>query len=508
MITPPRRTARWVPLAIAATAALCASAPAATALDTTIRIEGSAATLVPESAIDIEGDGTDATVYDVDFAAWPVSRGSAFWQVYRAASGAALGFGFKGYSFGLQVLTIGPDGSGGTVGWQYKVNHVAAQVGAESTELAAGDEVLWFHGGFAGARDLDVRPSADRVPRGSSFTVDVTSYDENGVGSPAAGATVAYGPAQATADGHGRATFIAQGAGLAGVRATRAGDVRSATRQVCSYADDPTVCNLPPQPPVDAGLGPQPPGPAADTVAPGSAVRAPALGSTRGAVRAIRGTAGPDRSDIAGVEVSLGLRVGTLCRFRTVSGALGTARDCARPEWVTARVAGGNWILPLGRRGLAPGVWRIETRATDGAGNAEAVRVPGANIGAVRVRGRVVAPVTRITSPRHGSRPARPVAVRGVAGPAAADIALVQVALARRAAGGCRFITASGRLGPVRSCARPVYLPARSRGARWTLPLRTPASPGAWRVLARARGAEGTVGRPALAAFRVTGGRR
>jgi hypothetical protein len=506
--TPPRRMARWAPLAIAATAALCASAPAASALDTTIRIEGSAETLVPESAITIEADGTDATLYDVDFAAWPVSRGSAFWQVYRAASGAGLDFGFKGYSFGLQVLTIGPDGSAGSVGWQYKVNHVAAQVGADSTMLADGDEVLWFHGGFAGARDLDVAPSADRLPRGTSFTVTVVSYDETGAPSPAAGAAVTYGTAQATADGQGRATFIAQGAGVAGVRATRAGDVRSATRNVCSYDADPTVCNLPPAPPGEPAPASPPAGAGADTVAPGSAVRVPALGSTRSAVRRLAGTAGPDRSDVARVEVSAGLRVGTLCRFRTAAGGLTGVRDCGRPEWLTARVAGGNWMLPLGRRGLTPGVWRIETRATDGAGNTETVRLPGTNIGAVRVRGRVIAPVTRITSPRPGGRVPRLSSLRGVAGPAAADIALVEVALARRTARGCRFVTASGRLARARSCSRPVYLPARSHGARWILPLATPPAPGVWRALARARGAEGTVGRPAVVTFRVTGGRR
>jgi hypothetical protein len=503
--TPPRRTARWGSLAIAATVALCASAPAATALDTTIRIEGSAATLVPESAIDIEADGTEATLYDVDFAAWPVSRGSAFWQVYRAASGAALDFGFKGYSFGLQVLTIGPDGSGGTVGWQYKVNHVAAQVGAESTALSAGDEVLWFHGGFAGARDLDVSPSSDRLPRGTSFTVAVVSYDENGAASPAAGARVTYGASQATADAQGRATFIAQGTGVAGVRATRAGDVRSATRNVCSYGDDPAVCNLAPAPATPVAA---PAGPGADTVAPGSAVRAPALRSTRGAVRSIAGTAGPDRSDIARVEVSAGLRVGTLCRFRTARGGLTAARGCGRPEWVAARVAGGNWILPLGRRGLAPGIWRIETRATDGAGNTESVRVPGANIGAIRVRLRTVAPVTRIRAPRPAARVARVGAVRGTAGPAAADIALVEVALARRVVGGCRFLAASGRLTRVRSCARPVFVPARSRGARWSRPVSGPLPPGAWRALARSRSAEGTLGAPTAVRFRVTGARR
>ena len=60
-------TSLRVTLAAACAAGLMA-APLATALDTTIRVEGSSANLVPESAIPIEGTGT-ATVYDTGFAA-------------------------------------------------------------------------------------------------------------------------------------------------------------------------------------------------------------------------------------------------------------------------------------------------------------------------------------------------------------------------------------------------------------------------------------------------------
>lgn len=492
----PARAARLATVAacVATIAAGAAAAPAqADALDTTIRVEGSAATLVPESAISIEGAGTEE-LWDNSFTPWPVHRGSAFWQVYRAASGGAQNFEFKGFPFGLQVVAIGADVSGGSVGWQFKVNHVSPQVGADQTALASGDSVLWYYGGFAGARDLDVAPSADALRRGTSFTATVVSYDADGAPSPAAGASVAYGAATATADAQGRATFIAQGDGVQGVRASRAGDVRSATRAVCTYDADPAVCNVagpPPEP--GAPSAPTPTaggGLVADTVAPGSAIGQPVLRSRRAKVRSIAGTAGPDRTDVAKVEVSLGLRVGTQCRFRTKSGRLTAARACADPEWVTALTAGTRWLLPLGGKNLRKGAWRVESRATDGAGNVESTRIPGANIGAFTVRGRVIRPVSRITSPKAGTRRARVTDLRGTARPAAADIQLVEVAVARRTTAGCRFLTRKGTFTGTRPCAKRVFLPTDSRGARWTLDLDAPLAAGRWLAWTRATSAD------------------
>ncbi|HSJ74223.1 MAG TPA: DUF4430 domain-containing protein, partial [Miltoncostaeaceae bacterium] len=239
------RTSLRVTLAAACAAGL-AAAPAAAALDTTIRVEGGTANLIPESAIPIEGAGT-ATVFDTSFAAVDVSRASAFWQLYRATSSTGLGLGFEYFpAFGsVLVQRIGPDANAGVVGWQFRVDHVAPPVGADQTALSQGDSVLWYFGAPDGARELDVAPSSDRVPAGSAFSVAVTSYAADGTAAPGAGATVTYGGAAATADAAGRATFVAQAAGTRTVTATRAGDIRSAARQVCSYADDPAACNLP-----------------------------------------------------------------------------------------------------------------------------------------------------------------------------------------------------------------------------------------------------------------------
>jgi hypothetical protein len=374
------RTSLRVTLAAACVAGL-AAAPAAVALDTTIRVEGGTANLIPESAIPIEGAGT-ATVFDRNFASVDVSRASAFWQLYRATASTGLGLGFEYFPAFSSILVqrIGPDANAGTVGWQFRVDHVAPAVGADQTALSQADSVLWYFGGVDGARELDVAPSSDRVAAGSPFTVTVTSYAADGSPAAGGGATVNYGGASAVADASGRASFVAQAAGTRTVTATRAGDIRSAARAVCSYADDPAACNLPVRP---SGAAPTA-APGADTVAPGSRITHPRIGSRPRVVRAIRGVAGPDRSDIARVEVAVARRVGTQCRFRAGSGGLTPPRPCSQQLWLRARSSGGEWALGLGR-GLLPGVWRVWSRAVDGAGNRERVALARVNGGQFRV---------------------------------------------------------------------------------------------------------------------------
>jgi hypothetical protein len=389
------RTTLRASLAAACVAGL-AVVPVATAIDTTIRVEGTSATLVPESAIPIEGTGT-ATVFDRTGAAADVSRGSAFWQLYRATSTTGLGLTYQYFpSFdSILVQGIGPDANAGTDGWQFKVDHVAPQVGPSAAQLAPGDSVLWYFGAGDGARDLDVTLSGDRLAAGSPLGVTVTSYGPDGAPSPAAGALVRYGGATATADSAGHASFVAQAAGTATVVATRAGDVRSPARAVCSYAGDPAACNLPPAAPAGPAPGGTPAGAAAlaDTVAPGSRITAPRLNRRSARVAIIRGVAGPDRSDVRRVQVALARKVGTQCRFRARSGGYTAPRPCSRQLWVTARSSGGWWALPVGRgRGLAAGSWRVWSRATDGAGNVESVRLSRVNAGAFTVgRARKVA---------------------------------------------------------------------------------------------------------------------
>jgi hypothetical protein len=364
----------------AACAAGLVAAPAALPLDTVIRVEGSSASLIPESAIPIEGDGT-ATVFDSQFQSVDMSRASAFWQLYRATASTGLGLSFTYFPAFTSVLVdkVGTDANAGTAGWQFRVNHVGPSVGADATALKQGDAVLWYYGAADGARELDVTPSADRVASGTSFTVKVTSYGADGAAAAGTGSVVRYGQSTATAGADGQVSFIAQGAGTQTVSATRAGDIRSATRGVCAFAGDPSVCNLPARPAPTAGAAAT-----GDTVAPGSRVTFPRLGGRAAAVRGIRGVAGPDRSDVATVEVALARRVGTQCRFRTRSGSLTATRACTARLYLKAKSSGVDWTLPL-RKQLAPGAWRVWVRATDGAGNVQKVGIARVNTGTFTV---------------------------------------------------------------------------------------------------------------------------
>jgi hypothetical protein len=80
---------------------------------------------------------------------------------------------------------------------------------------------------------------------------------------------------------------------------------------------------------------------------------------------------------------------------------------------------------------------------------------------------------------------------RGCAG----AVARVTVAVARRTGGGrCRYLQASGGLGPRTSCRRPTYVAAAGT-ARWSLHVARPLPRGTYVVRSRAIDAVGNVER-------------
>lgn len=82
-------------------------------------------------------------------------------------------------------------------------------------------------------------------------------------------------------------------------------------------------------------------------------------------------------------------------------------------------------------------------------------------------QGDTVAPGTQILVPGPGRVVRRLVRVRGTVSADRSDIAAVELAIARRVTGGCRFVAANGHLGAVRSCAARRWLPARVSGGNW-----------------------------------------
>ncbi|HWH13269.1 MAG TPA: hypothetical protein VNT51_00875, partial [Miltoncostaeaceae bacterium] len=374
-------------------AALPASAHAQTA---TVRVEGAGATILPETAVAL--DASPVTLRDAgDADTLTVPGLSASAQLARATGAAGVPIGFQLFDFGggptSFVTRIGPDTMPASFSpsWRVTVNHVAGATGADQTTLSDGDRVVWaFVEDFA-ARELDVSVTGDVVERGRPFEVTVQSYATDGTAAPATGATVVYGGTTRTAGPGGRVTFTATGIGPQAVTATRAGGGADGARGAAHLAGDPAVCSLStPAPTVTT------PPPAAepvgvpvaallpDTVAPGSRIGFPRPASVVRRPAAVMGTAGPDRSDVARVEVSLARRVGTQCRFVGRRGGLGPVVPCTRRVWLPAQAAGTAWSLPL-RRPLPPGGWRVWSRATDGAGNRERTSVARVNSTIFRV---------------------------------------------------------------------------------------------------------------------------
>ncbi|MCC6830182.1 MAG: hypothetical protein IT200_02455 [Thermoleophilia bacterium] len=381
--------------ALLASLLACGAVPATVLGATaTVRVEGSGATLLPETPVELTG--SPFTLRDpADTDQITVPADSATGQLGRAAAAAAVPVGFQVFDFGTGptsfITRIGADTmpASFTPSWRVTVNHVARDTGADATTVLPGDRVVWaFVSDFA-TRELDLAVSGDLVKAGDPFEVTVSSHATDGTSRPAAGATVVYAGRTATAGATGRVTFTATGTGTQAVSATLTDEVRSPARQVCAVTTDASVCGLPTAPQYGDGTG----GAAAaagDTVAPGSRIAFPRIGSRVARVRGITGVAGPDRSDVARVEVALARRVGTQCRFMTAAGRLAAPGPCSARAWLRTRSAGGYWTLPL-RAALAPGLWRVWSRATDGAGNAESTGIARINTGQFTV----TAPRTR-----------------------------------------------------------------------------------------------------------------
>lgn len=138
----------------------------------------------------------------------------------------------------LFVTRIGPDRNAGQNGWVYKVGNRSGTTDAASLSgafgdghrLRAGQRVLWFWcvmGARGCQRTLAVAGPAAAAP-GAALTLTVTGYDDQGRGTPAAGATVTLGGATATTDASGRATLAAPPtAGTYQASATQPGAVPS-----------------------------------------------------------------------------------------------------------------------------------------------------------------------------------------------------------------------------------------------------------------------------------------
>lgn len=117
------------------------------------------------------------------------------------------------------------------------------------------------------------------------------------------------------------------------------------------------------------------------------------------------------------------------------------------------------------------------------------------------------APVSRFTGRRsHATR--RALSLRGTAKDAGCDevpgeVVRVSLSISRVQGRRCRFLQPDGRFGPLRSCARTSYLPARGTSA-WSFTRRVALRPGRYRVFVRGTDASGNVERKARGRTNLT----
>jgi len=338
---------------VLAAIAVAVTVPAAVAapISTQVRVEGAAKTVLPETPITLSGKaGATSTVRDtLDTDRVTVPATSATAQLGRASSlfGVPLGFSVDP-TFGSFVQRIGADTGTATAFWLFKVDHTAPPVGADAQTLVNGDSVLWYFTSNFNAGELDLTLDRSSVRRGGTFDATVTSFDGNGVATPAAGARITYaGQVRSTGTG-GAATLNATRLGARLVGATRSGDVRSPKRAVCVYLDAPVPCSL--------------------IEVPSTTLRTKALSTFSGL--AVGGTR---------VDIAIAKRTGATCRFLTRSGALAAARSCASPSFLRTGVSGGHWTYHA-PRALAKGSYKVWTRALTPGGSRETLNVPGTNV--------------------------------------------------------------------------------------------------------------------------------
>jgi Ca2+-binding RTX toxin-like protein len=144
------------------------------------------------------------------------------------------------FDFGTMVCGLGGfRASGADRYWLVKVNHADSQIGG-AHRLRSGDEVLWYLvdnvTGQNTGQELVLEAPARAVP-GETVSVRVLAFTPQGVGTPAPGASVAFGQNAVTTGPDGRATFTTGSDGRLALRATRGNDIPASPLSICVNSD-------------------------------------------------------------------------------------------------------------------------------------------------------------------------------------------------------------------------------------------------------------------------------
>jgi hypothetical protein len=358
---------------LAAGLVVLVAAPVALAANVTVRVEGTADTLVPRTRVT-----TSAGTFTKDGdSSHSCSRNSAGGALEAATAGDWGGTWDDLGDYLVQTIRSEAHLGGPTPDtyWSFWVNYKFAPAGVCGTAMQEGDEVLFFPGCYGTGCDGDPSPlritsAPASASAGRAFDVRVVQYvvaeDFSLHQEPAAGAAVSAGSQSFTAGADGVAHVTVGSKGTVGVRATKAGYVRSATERVC------VECATTPPPPAPGSPNPD------DTVGPRTtlAIKNGKVFSRKKAPRTLRGKVAPDPSGLSGVKIRLLRKTGKKCaffsggreRFRKTHlcwhGAFFRIGD--RADW--------SYLLP---KRLGRGRYRLEAYAIDGVLNRGPIRRVG-----------------------------------------------------------------------------------------------------------------------------------
>lgn len=225
-----RRIHAWILVVamLAAWTVALGSAPAWADARVKVRVEGADSTVWAGSV----NVGT-SVLTDKDGATHTVS-GKALCTLDEAARLGAFPYQLQSFAWGLFIDGVNDEWSvlaPPYPGWLYRVNGVSPPVGADALDVSDGDEVLWYYGTYD-ASPVAVAVSSRALPVGNVLTVRARQLDAAGAATPLPGATVHVGSLVATADAAGEVTVTMNAPGTFGVRAHKAGHIRSGIQYV------------------------------------------------------------------------------------------------------------------------------------------------------------------------------------------------------------------------------------------------------------------------------------
>ncbi|HEY2535734.1 MAG TPA: hypothetical protein VGI24_01985 [Solirubrobacteraceae bacterium] len=357
----------WLLLVSSATAA---AGPATV----TVRVEGSAATLLPPTQVTT----TTVPVVKDGNPSDSCPGTSALGALQLATSGNWEGPWEPSFSQ-YEIFSIEGESHPFTAGafWEMWVNHVSSEVGACEAQPQTGQEVLFFPECF-GECPAAPNPLGIEVPTvaevGKPVTATVTSYaNPSGTPSPAGDATLAYDGTDASTDSGGHATLTFVHAGSTEVKVTAPGSVRTEAT-VCVHNGNDGSCGAPSAPGSATPVGTTTTGGASVVPFKGAYALVPHVtglidGHLYTRAHAPRILSGSVLAHTTVSSISLTLRReyrhrcyafnGTTTRF--VRSRCGTGKPF--------KVSTGSTFSYLLPAALAPGRYVLDIQATDAAGN-------------------------------------------------------------------------------------------------------------------------------------------